>query len=428
MFTRILMLALLSLFATGAMAQSADQEVVSVVDSPDAVVPGQNITYTVTMRNNGPDAAANGGLNVNLGQWLTHVSNTPPVGFTCFVAGANMSCLTPSFAPGTTAVIAIVVQLDASQLNFPDGSVTSNFYPSGTTPDPNNGNNNKAATTAWDSPQIDLAVAVTDTPDSVGPDQTISYALQVTNAGPNSATNVNVNVFNNGSLRFQSITHPVGFSCTPLAVGAAPILTCSKPTLAPGIYDFTVVLLADDAVLGINDTTVQTAFGVNGTGNDTNWANDVETETTNYVTPDANIGIAVVDFPDPVILGQSFEYLVTMTNNGPDAASNATMSLYNPGTLRFQSIEAPQSFNCTTPAVGAAPTLSCTIASMANGASAEFIVTVRSDVALMGEQGGSVQTSISGGANTSDPNNANNAETETTTIIPDLLFRNGFEG
>ncbi|HEX7809515.1 MAG TPA: hypothetical protein VF608_12335, partial [Thermoanaerobaculia bacterium] len=47
-------------------AQSADQEVVSVVDSPDPVTPGATLSYTVTIRNNGPDPAVNGGLNINL--------------------------------------------------------------------------------------------------------------------------------------------------------------------------------------------------------------------------------------------------------------------------------------------------------------------------------------------------------------------------
>ena len=33
-----------------------------------------------------------------------------------------------------------------------------------------------------------------------------------------------------------------GFTCTPLAVGAAPILTCSKPLLMPGSYSFSVAI------------------------------------------------------------------------------------------------------------------------------------------------------------------------------------------
>ena len=51
-------LVVLSLFLAPVLfAQSADQEVVSVVDAPDPVTPGSTLSYTVTIRNNGPDAA-----------------------------------------------------------------------------------------------------------------------------------------------------------------------------------------------------------------------------------------------------------------------------------------------------------------------------------------------------------------------------------
>lgn len=416
------------LFAGSVLAQSADQELVSVVAAPDPVVPGQNVTYTVTVRNNGPDAAVNGGINAALSGLLTPISHSAPAGFTCYVAGTNLSCLHPAFASGSTTVISIVARLADAQVNFPDGTFTSNFAPSGTTIDPIPGNNLRSVTTAWDSPQIDLSVAVEDTPDPVGPDQFISYALHATHAGPDTATNVNVNVYNNGTLRFQSITAPAGFTCTPLAVGAAPILTCSKPLLTPGNYDFSVVVLADDAVLGLNDGTVQTAFGVTATGNEINQANNSETETTAYVTPDADLAIASIDLPDPVIVGQSLQYQVTMNHLGPDAAVDATLNMYNNGSLRFQQMLAPPGFVCTLPPVGAAPIFSCRIASMAAGSSADFVITVLTDVNLIGELGGVVSSSFGATANTEDPGNANNIEVESTLILADLLFRNGFEG
>ena len=418
----------LLLLAGVAMAQSADQELVSVVAAPDPVVPGQNVTYTVTVRNNGPDAAVNGGINAALSGLLTPISHSAPAGFTCYVSGTNLSCLHPAFPSGSTAVISIVARLADAQVNFPDGTFTSNFAPSGTTIDPIPGNNLRSVTTAWDSPQIDLSVAVEDTPDPVGPDQFISYALHATHAGPDTATNVNVNVYNNGTLRFQSITAPAGFTCTPLAVGAAPILTCSKPLLTPGNYDFSVVVLADDAVLGLNDGTVQTAFGVTATGNEINQANNSETETTAYVTPDADLAIASIDLPDPVIVGQSLQYQVTMNHLGPDAAVDATLNMYNNGSLRFQQMLAPPGFVCTLPPVGAAPIFSCRIASMAAGSSADFVITVLTDVNLIGELGGVVSSSFGATANTEDPGNANNIEVESTLILADLLFRNGFEG
>ncbi|AVP97454.1 hypothetical protein C7S18_09700 [Ahniella affigens] len=420
----VLMLAMT--LVTQAFAQSADQEVVSVVDSPDPVIPGQNITYTITLRNNGPNPAVNGGLNVNLSNNLTHLSNTPPPGFTCFVAGANMTCNTPSFAVGTVQIV-IVARLEPALVNFPDGSVTSVFFPSGTTVDPVPGNNQQSSITQWDSPQIDLSIAVTDTPDPVGPDQNIVYSITVNQAGPNNAQNVNMNTFNNGSLRFQSINPAPGFSCTPLAVGATPTLTCNAATVPPGTYAFTLTVLADDAILGPSDGSVAIAFSAGGTGNDTNQANNQETEDTIYRTPDADLSIAVDDLPDPAQLGSDFTYLVTMHNHGPDAATNATINSFNNGSLRYQSIETPMGSTCTLPAVGAAPTISCRVSSLASGSDMAVIVTVRTDEALLGPNGGTVSTVFSAGSAIQDPDGLDNSETENTVVQSSLLFRNGFE-
>jgi len=417
---------LLLMFAGNAMAQSADQQVVSVTDSPDPVVPGQNITYTITMRNNGPDPAVNGGLNVNLGGQLSHVSNVPPAGFACFVLGSNMSCTTPSFAAGSTVVIVIVAHVQDGLISFPDGTITSNFFTSGVTADPNSANNSISVTTAYDSPQFDLSIAANDSPDPVGPNQNITFNAQVVHTGDPAGT-VNFNVYNNGTLRFQSVSAPAGFSCTPLTVGAVPIFNCTKSSLVAGTYHFTVVLRADAVVLGLNDGTLFTSFDVNGIGNDTNQNNNALTVSTAYVTPDADMAIAVGDTPDPAVLGEPFEYLITLTNNGPDAAPNAAMNVFNSGTLRFVQMEAPAGFNCTLPAVGATPTMQCLATSLAVGASAEFILTVRTDPALTGPLGGTFSSVFSGGSAIADPVNANTADTENTQVIPVLLFTNGFE-
>ena len=204
----------LLMLSGAAFGQSADQEVVSVVDSPDPATPGQSLTYTIVVRNNGPDAATNGGLNVNLDQALSLTSSNAPAGFTCYTSGNNISCIHPSLAAGSSATITLVAMVPPHLLNFPDGTFNSAFFTSGVTPDPNNANNTQTSTTSYDSPQIDLSLTVADSPDPVGPDQNITYSATVTNAGPDTATNVNFNVYNNNTLRFQSVTAPAGFACT----------------------------------------------------------------------------------------------------------------------------------------------------------------------------------------------------------------------
>src|ERR1044071_6988391 len=99
-----------ALFTLCAFAHSADQEVVSAVVPPAPVVPGNNVTYTVTVKNNGPDPAVNGGLNIILSGAVTPVSATPPAGFSCTGLSQFMTCNTPSMAVGTY-VFAVVVNV-----------------------------------------------------------------------------------------------------------------------------------------------------------------------------------------------------------------------------------------------------------------------------------------------------------------------------
>jgi uncharacterized repeat protein (TIGR01451 family) len=362
-------------------AQSADQEVVSVVDSPDPVTPGATLTYTVTLRNNGPDPATNGGINTNLPGELTYQNTVAPAGFTCSTFGAAVSCTNPSFAPGTV-VFTMTAVVGAGLANFPDGSFSTNFFPSGTTADPNATNNSKSATTSVNSPQIDLTVvSATDTPDPVSPDGNVTYDVTVANNGPDTATNVNFNVVPNSSLRFVSATYPVEWNCTLPSVGAVnATFTCSRPTWAMDAGDaFQVVFSANDEQFGISDTTFQTNFGINGTGDDTNDGNNLATVQTAYVTPDADVSIAVSDNPDPVFPDGTITYTVDVLNNGPNAATNAVMNVYNSSGLGFVSVTEPAGWSCTEPAPGAFVQFSCTNPSLASGATSTFTVVATTD-------------------------------------------------
>ena len=400
-----------------AVAQSADQAI-TVTDSPDPVTPGNNVTYTITVTNNGPNPAVNGGFNTSLPGELIYQSASAPAGFTCSTFGAAVSCTNPSFALGT-ANFTLIAQVAPSLANFPDGSFSTLFTTSGTTSDPVGGNNSQNVTTSYNTAQINLSTTVTDSPDPVTPDNNITYTVTVANAGPDAATNVNFNSFNNGSLRFQSLTEPAGWNCTEPAVNAAPTFTCTAATFGVTNAVFTVVVRADSAVLGINDGTVSTVFSANGTGNETNTANNSEQEDTAYVTPDANLSISVTDSPDPVTPNNDITYTVTVMNLGPDTATNTNFNVFNSGTLRFQSVTPGTGFTCSSPPpVGGTPTFTCTNPSFANGATATFTVVVRADPAVLGINDGSVQTVFSiNSSNVTDPNNANNSETETTGYV-----------
>jgi len=413
---------LVSLFvAASAFGQSADQEVVSVVDSPDPVLPGGTLTYTITLRNNGPDPAVNGGINVNLPGGVTYQNTVPPAGFTCTPFGSNVSCTTPSFAV-STVVFTMTVVVDASLISFPDGTLSANFFPSGTTIDPNSGNNMKSASTTYDTPQINISIAVADSPDPVGPDGNITYTIDVGNAGPDAAQNASMSLFNNGSLRFQSATVPSGWSCTLPAVNSTPTFNCTHAASFASLAtsQFLVVVKADKTVLGVNDGTVATAFSASGTGNETNNANNIETENTAYVTFDADMAITASDSPDPVFPDGNITYTVTVVNNGPDPTNSANMTVVLNNTLLFQSITVPTGWTCPVLAVGHGASFTCSAVTLATATPGVFTVVLKAAQSQIGINDTTLTEVFTTGSEWPDPNNGNNvASVQTAYVAPD---------
>ncbi|MGH9753919.1 MAG: VWA domain-containing protein, partial [Blastocatellia bacterium] len=123
---------------------------ITQVASPNPVVTGSNVTYTLTVANNGPGAAANVVVTDNLPASTTFVSCSSTNGGTCSGSGNNRSITFTSLAAGASATIDLVANVDCSA---PDGTVISNMATVGSsTPDPDVSNNSKTATTTASNP------------------------------------------------------------------------------------------------------------------------------------------------------------------------------------------------------------------------------------------------------------------------------------
>ena len=136
----------------------------------------------------------------------------------------------------------------------------------------------------------------------------------------------------------------------------------------------------------------------------------------------------VTDFPEPALLEEEVDFLVQVTNAGPDAATSVNLNIVGDGGLQFVSIAPAAGFMCTNQAVGATPLMTCSTASLANGAQVEFLVTLRSDRDQLGDDGGVVATYFGVNNSRADPSPLNNEETEMTTVETSGLFYDGFEG
>jgi uncharacterized repeat protein (TIGR01451 family) len=133
---------------------------ITKTDSPDPVTTGNNLTYTVTVTNNGPDPAQSVTLTDNLPTETTFVSCSSTGGGVCGGSGNNRTVTFASLASGETETITFVANVNCS---VADGTVISNTATvSSSTLDPNTTNNSATTTTTASNPPPTITGAAAD--------------------------------------------------------------------------------------------------------------------------------------------------------------------------------------------------------------------------------------------------------------------------
>jgi uncharacterized repeat protein (TIGR01451 family) len=387
--------------------QSSADLAVSNSDSPDPVLAGNQITYTIDVANAGPASATSVTLADALPAGTTFVSVSAPSGFSCTTpaVGANGSV---TCSGGTVdlggASFQLVVKVDSS---VAAGTMLSDTATVSTpTPDPNPGNESANATTTVNT-QADVAISKSGSPDTVAPTQDITYTIDVQNNGPSDAANVSMTDTLPSGTSFKSLTQDSGptFSCT-----TGGVVTCSVATLADGAKaEFTLVVTVDANA----DGAISNTASISTTTPESSSQNDSATASTS-VQPQADLAVTKSDSPDPVTAGSDLTYTLGVKNNGPNGASNVALSDDLPAGTSFKSISAPAGFSCTTPSVGSGGKVSCTGSSLAGGASASFTLVVH--VAADRANGSTLSNTASASNDVTDPNSANDSATSTTSV------------
>ncbi|HJU54670.1 MAG TPA: SLC13 family permease [Pyrinomonadaceae bacterium] len=104
------------------MTQSANLSVQAGA-APDPVTVGQNVTYTVTLTNKGPDTAHNVKLVDELPGQLTFVSCKATEGGTCEGTGNNRAVTFPSLTKGAAATVTIIATVNE---DLTEGTIVNN--------------------------------------------------------------------------------------------------------------------------------------------------------------------------------------------------------------------------------------------------------------------------------------------------------------
>jgi uncharacterized repeat protein (TIGR01451 family) len=113
--------------------------------------------------------------------------------------------------------------------------------------------------------------------------------------------------------------------------------------------------------------------------------------------------------------GDTIAYSIFVFNNGPDNASNATMSDPLPAGTTFVSLDASDdTFTCNTPAVGSGGTVTCTAVTMPVEGTVRFTLSVKTSSSA---PSGSIINTATITSATPDPNTSDNSSSVSTGIV-----------
>jgi uncharacterized repeat protein (TIGR01451 family) len=205
---------------------------ITKTDSPDPVTPGQNLTYTITVTNNGPNNATGVTVSDPLPANVTWVSTTTPIPSTI------------SAGESKTETIVVTVNPSAS------GTISNTASVTATQPDPTTPNTATATTTVTPS-GADLSVTKADSPDPVLQGQELTYTVTVTNSGPAQATGVTL-----------TDTLPAGVtfvSATPTGTESGGIVTCDLGSIDSGSNSVVTIKVKPGADAAEAETITNTA-------------------------------------------------------------------------------------------------------------------------------------------------------------------------
>ncbi len=428
---------------------NADVEVVSKTPASGTVLAGTEAIYIITVRNNGPSAAANVSLVDNLcaaGSTdcnFTFISAAATGGGVCGApVGNNLTCTWGSFANAQSETVTVTLMP-----NWQPGVAVRSLADTGTVSTTTQekadgtdfGNNSKQATLTVNPASLDALINISDAapagPDPLGFDPTappgnlinlITYAIRITNRGPSLAT----------GLTFTDVmTPPSGKRITLLGAATAPggadtgictntgVLTTGSLTtlctIGANIAANTTLtryltFRVEDLPVPNGDTYGNSAT-VTTNETDSNPANNAVTEnTTVRVRADLTASKAVS--ANPVQLRQPFNWIITVVNNGPGDSQQTTLTDTIPAGMAF--FGAAPSWTNNDGGSGTCSTsgqnLSCNFGLLRNAKTVTLTVPVRVNTF---PAGGTTQNCATAVTSEVDPNLANNTNQCATVTV-----------
>ena len=291
---------------------------IAKVGTPDPVVGGANLTYTLTVSNAGPNASGDIVITDSLPPSVSFVSAAGS-GWTCNHSAGTVTCTRPGPHAAGAAIPAITL---VGRVNAAGGTVTNSVSvapATGGTADPDTANNTATASTTV-LPGADIRIAqksvISAVPAVAG--SNVSFRIQPRNGGPATATNVVVTDSLPAGWTFVSATGP-NWTCS----NAANVVSCTRASMPTSAADdITVVAQAPgNAAVGPTGTNYTNTASIGASSNDPDAGNNSGSVNVNVLPDGADLRLAKLKTPNPVAQGANMSSSITVSNNGPRTAT-----------------------------------------------------------------------------------------------------------
>jgi uncharacterized repeat protein (TIGR01451 family) len=372
----------------------ADLEVSKAV-SPGEVILGEEVVFTLTMTNNGPDDAINAVLTDVLPAEYSILEVTADIGTTS-VLGQTVSLNVPVHPVGVTATLTVRAVTVASGLVVNTASVTSD------TPDDVVENNSASASVLILPLESDMRLEKTVETTDGGPfvqDGAVIYTISVTNDGPATAQDVLVVDDLPPSLEIIDIDADIG---TPSVNGQ--IVTLSIPEHPAGVTaTLLVTAIVRDTGVIVNEASVETDSV------DPDLDNNVASASFEVIAS-SDLGVTTSINPATPALGLQSTFSSVVTNFGPQDANNVVAIVQVP--VGYVITQASTTFGLGSLS---GQTYTVSVGSLTPGGS--FTINIVTVAQILGAQTFTVNV----GSDTFDPNVSNNFASRSVTADPSAI-------
>lgn len=313
-----------------------------------------------------------------------------------------------AFGNNSTANLSLTVRA------IQGGTLASQATISGNANDTNTSNDSQVISTEVSGEVADVSVAVTASANPIALGENLTYTVTVANVSTaNSASNVTLTSSLDSNVTFVSATPEQG-SCS-FSLGT---VNCALESLGVSASTKVVIVVTPSSV-----GTVSHSAQVGTSSFDSDSSNDSASLNVTVGSASADISVSASAGVDTVLVGDSLTYTTTVSNAGPNAASDITLTSTLSTNATLVSASTSQG-SCSQ----SGQTWACAIGSLAANAAATL-----SFVALPTEAGTLVNSLsvLSPVADADDSNNTKTLETrasEAQSLIFDAAYRDGING